>query len=105
MTPDQNVFHPRESGVSAQPAEVRWYARPFQSVRWRDFKKLLAETSSAWNRHNAPRLGAALAFYTMLSLTPLSLLAVGIGGMAFGRKAAVGEIVWQGTRSGWHHRG
>lgn len=94
MTPDEHRYHPR-STVSARAAGRRWCAKPFQSVRWRGFKKLLGETSSAWNRHNAPRLGAALAFYTMLSLAPLSLLAVGIGGMAFGRKAAEGQIVWQ----------
>jgi membrane protein len=95
VAPDQNVSHPRESRITARPADGGWYARPFQSVHWCDVKKLLSEASSAWSRHNAPRLGAALAFYTMLSLAPLSLLAVGIGGMAFGRKAAVGQIVWQ----------
>ena len=56
---------------------------------------MIQETSSAWNRHNAPRLGAALAFYTLFSLTPLLLLLVGIGGLVFGRPAAEGQLEWQ----------
>jgi membrane protein len=46
-------------------------------------------------RHNGPRLGAALAFYTLLSLTPLLLIAISIGGLVFGAKAAESQIVWQ----------
>jgi membrane protein len=42
-----------------------------------------------------PRLGAALAFYTVLSLSPLLLVAVAIAGLAFGEEAARGEIVEQ----------
>ena len=73
----------------------RWCRRPFHLFQWRDLRTLIEETSSAWNRHNAPRLGAALAFYTMFSLTPLLLIVVSIAGMAFGRQAAEGQIVWQ----------
>ncbi len=40
-------------------------------------------------------MGASLAFYTLLSLTPLLLVMVTIAGLAFGRKAAEGEIVQQ----------
>ena len=32
---------------------------------------ILKTTFTGWNRHEAPRLGAALAFYTILSLSPL----------------------------------
>jgi membrane protein len=44
---------------------------------------------------NGPRLGAALAFYTALSLSPLLLAVVAISGLAFGEEAARGEIVEQ----------
>jgi len=54
----------------------------------RKLRSLLSETFSAWNAHEAPRLGAALAFYTMLSLAPLLILVVAIVGLAFGTKAA-----------------
>ena len=42
-----------------------------------------------------PRLGAALAYYTALSLSPLLLAVVAIAGLAFGKEAARGEIVEQ----------
>lgn len=42
-----------------------------------------------------PRLGAALAFYTALSLSPLLLAVVAIAGFVFGEDAARGEIVAQ----------
>jgi membrane protein len=57
--------------------------------------QLLSETASGWFNVNAQRLGAALAFYTMLSLAPLLLIAIAIAGLAFGREAAQGQIVWQ----------
>jgi membrane protein len=39
-----------------------------------------------------PRLAAALAFYTLLSLSPLVVIAVAIAGLAFGEEAARGQI-------------
>ena len=45
--------------------------------------------------HNVPRLGAALAFYTMLSLAPLLVVVIAVAGWAFGREAAIGQLVWQ----------
>jgi len=50
---------------------------------------------SAWNDHDAPKSGAALAFYTMLSLAPLLILIVAIVGLAFGEKAAESQIANQ----------
>ena len=50
---------------------------------------------SCWTAINAPRLGAALSFYTALSMAPLLVFSVGIAGLVFGRKAAQGRIVWQ----------
>ncbi|MEJ7605551.1 MAG: YihY/virulence factor BrkB family protein [Bryobacteraceae bacterium] len=52
-------------------------------------------TINNWFRHNVPRLGASLAFYTLLSLTPLLVVIVAIAGAVFGREAAEGQIVWQ----------
>src|SRR5262245_30606831 len=45
--------------------------------------------------HNAPRLGAALAYYTLFSIAPLIVVAVGIAALAFSREAALGQIVTQ----------
>ena len=46
-----------------------------------------------WNDCNAPRLGAALAYYTLLSIAPLALLFVAIGGMVFDRNMAQEQLL------------
>jgi membrane protein len=56
---------------------------------------LLREAGAAWLADNAPRLGAALAFYTLFSLAPVLIVAVSVAGFVFGEKAAQGEIVRQ----------
>jgi membrane protein len=55
----------------------------------------LKQTFRAWNDHEAPRLGAALSFYTMLSLAPLVILAIAIASVLFGHAAAQNEIIRQ----------
>src|SRR5205809_2401865 len=71
------------------------YRKPLKSFRWYDIRWLLSESFQEWNRHKGPRLGASLAFYTLLSLTPLLLVVVSIGGLVFGRQAAQSQIVTQ----------
>jgi membrane protein len=56
---------------------------------------LIKQTALRWNDINAPHLGAALAFYTMLSTAPLLVLSIAIAGLVFGPKAAQGQIVDQ----------
>jgi membrane protein len=56
---------------------------------------LLRQAGAAWLADNAPRLGAALAFYTLFSLAPVVIVAVSVAGIVFGEKAAQGEIVRQ----------
>jgi len=56
---------------------------------------LLRQAGAAWLADNTPRLGAALAFYTLFSLAPVLIVAVCIAGFVFGEKAAQGEIVRQ----------
>jgi membrane protein len=55
----------------------------------------LKQTFGAWNDHEAPRLGAALSFYTMLALAPLVILAIAIASVLFGHAAAQNEIIRQ----------
>jgi membrane protein len=43
-------------------------------VQLKNIWHLLTSAFAAWNEHEAPRLGAALAFYTILSLAPLMVL-------------------------------
>ena len=56
---------------------------------------LFRQAGAAWLADNAPRLGAALAFYTLFSLAPVLIVAVSVAGFVFGKKAAQGEIVLQ----------
>jgi membrane protein len=53
---------------------------------------LAKETVSDWLNDDAPRLAASLAFYTLLSLAPVIVIAVAIAGLAFGPEAAKGQI-------------
>jgi membrane protein len=56
---------------------------------------LLKATCSEWTRDKVPRMSAALAYYTIFSLAPLLVIAIAIAGIAFGVKAAQGEITGQ----------
>jgi membrane protein len=60
-----------------------------------ELKHLLAESWREWNADNAQRLGAALAFYTMLSIAPLLVIVIAVAGLAFGQEAAQGQIYTQ----------
>ena len=50
---------------------------------------LLKTTASNWMEDNALRLSAALAYYSIFSIAPLLILAVGLAGLFFGGDAAV----------------
>ena len=56
---------------------------------------LLRETFSGWSEDAAPRLAAALSYYTVFSMAPLLILAIAIAGLVLGRDAAQGKIVEQ----------
>ncbi|MBC8167071.1 MAG: YihY/virulence factor BrkB family protein [Bryobacteraceae bacterium] len=72
---------------------IHW--RRFKALRWKDTAALLDEVWNNWTIHNVPRLGASVAFYTLLSLAPLLIVVVAVAGAVFGREAAEGQIVWQ----------
>lgn len=61
----------------------------------KSFANLVKEAASEWLEDNAPRFGAALAFYTMFALAPLLVICTAIAGLIFGREAARGEIFRQ----------
>jgi membrane protein len=57
--------------------------------------KLLKQAADQWSKHNAPRLGAALSYYTALSLAPLLLAVVALCGLFFGEEAVRGQVYWE----------
>jgi membrane protein len=48
-----------------------------------------------WWEDKAPRLGAALAYYSLFSLAPLLVLITAIAGIVFGQEAVEGRLVEQ----------
>ena len=56
---------------------------------------LFKEAVDAWIEDYAPSMGAALSYYTLFSIAPLLLIAVGVAGLVFGEQAARGEIFGQ----------
>jgi membrane protein len=56
---------------------------------------LVRQTSVDWNRHEATRLGASLAFYAVLSLAPLVILSLAVGSLFIGLEAAQQDIASQ----------
>jgi len=75
--------------------EVVQRIRQFLNFRRAEIGGLLKETVNAWIDDNAPRLGASLAFYTMLSLAPLLIVVVAVAALVFGQKAAQGQLIWE----------
>ncbi len=60
-----------------------------------ELRGVLNETWDNWNKHNAPKLGAALSYYTVFSIAPLLVVIVAIVGLALGKEAAQGQIMAQ----------
>jgi membrane protein len=56
---------------------------------------LLKETAFAWYADRGPRLGAALAFYTLFSLAPLLIIITAIAALAYGHEVAHAQILRQ----------
>src|SRR4051812_5080693 len=46
-----------------------------------------------WNKHNATRMGAALAFYTIVSISPLVIVVLGIASLVFNKNAAEAHLL------------
>jgi membrane protein len=89
------IYEPGGTEVNTSAGTGRRYRKPFLHFKWRDFFALLGDAFSEWNRQNAQRLGAAVAFYSLLSLAPLLLLAVSIVSLVFGHSAAEAHVANQ----------
>jgi membrane protein len=64
-------------------------------LRLHEIAPLIQESFREWDADNAPRLGAALAFYTLLSLAPLLVVIVGVAALVYGKEAAAGQLAWE----------
>ncbi len=64
-------------------------------MRGKQFVSLLKETYTKWSDHNASRLCASVAFYTLLSLAPLLLIMVAITSLVFNQQQAQNVLIDQ----------
>ena len=56
---------------------------------------LLKEAYKDFQNDQAPRLGAALAYYTIFSIAPLLIIVIGVAGLVLGEEAVRGELFRQ----------
>ena len=56
---------------------------------------LLKQTFNEWSEDGAPRLGAALAYYSIFSLGPLLIIAIGVASLFFDGGAVQQQIMGQ----------
>jgi membrane protein len=68
-------------GAAADAAE--------QSAGW---WQIVRATGTRWSDHNAARLGAALAYYSIFSLGPVMVIAISVAGLVFGADAVRGDV-------------
>ena len=68
------------------PSGLTWLRRVYS---------VLFDSGKSWVEHRGASKGAALAFYTLFSMTPILVLAIAVAGYFFGAEAAQGEIVAQ----------
>lgn len=56
---------------------------------------VIKQTFVEWQEDNVPRLGAALAYYSIFSLAPVLIISVAIAGQVYGPDAAQGKLAAQ----------
>ncbi len=56
---------------------------------------LVVSTFNEWYADRGPRLGAALAYYTVFALAPTIVIVIAVAGLVLGEEAAQGEILNQ----------
>jgi len=88
-TPQQPPSGRRDSQRQSGPREK------VERFTWRpkSIYQLLKTTYFEWSRDKVPRMGAALAYYTIFSLAPLLVIAIAIAGFVFGKDAVQGRIM------------
>jgi membrane protein len=64
-------------------------------MKLRTIWEVVEKAAVAWMADNAMRLGASLAFYTLLSSAPLVVIVLAIAGFVFGGNAVQGQLVAQ----------
>ena len=74
-------------------SRVRFAPAVEGSMDVKRFVSLFKSSFGDFNKHNAPRMGAALAFYTIGSMSPLVILVLAIASLIFNRNAAEAQLL------------
>jgi membrane protein len=77
-----------------QPDTSRHASRP-SWLLLKALPRVFRRASSEWINDNAPRLGAAVAFYALLSMAPVIVIAVAVAAVFYGQEAAQGRLASQ----------
>src|ERR1043165_8871870 len=64
-------------------------------VRRRGVIPLAKATVESWVADRAPKMAAALAYYTAFAVAPLLLISIAVAGLVFGRETARDEVMRQ----------
>jgi membrane protein len=80
-------------GRNSDTTPIHYQSQP--NPRFRIIFGLFKESFQRWSDDSAPRMAAALSYYTAFSMAPLLIVAIAIAGLVLGRDAAQGKIVEQ----------
>src|ERR1700735_5367831 len=61
----------------------------------RNIASIIAKAGSAWMEHDASTMGAALAFYTVFSVAPILIIAIGVIGLVIGADTVRADLLPQ----------
>ncbi|MGH9608124.1 MAG: YihY/virulence factor BrkB family protein [Bryobacteraceae bacterium] len=91
----KTIYEAGGTEIQTSAGGARRYRKRLSRIGWRDLTSLLSESFANWSRHNDTRMGASLAFYTLLSVAPFALVVASVAGLVLGRHAATNAIVQQ----------
>lgn len=83
--------------MSCSPVQLHVYRIMMKTMTSKDFFILLRDAFKHLNKDKGSRLAAALAYYTILSLSPILIIIVGVIGIFLGEKAAIGTLSYNLT--------
>lgn len=86
----------RPSPNSSPPVPPSYTGKPQEKPgRLKLAWTLLRDSVKGWSDDKAPRLGAALSYYTVFSLAPVLLIVISVAGLVLGGDAAQGRLLDQ----------
>lgn len=92
---NRTVTENRPRVQQERPAETQQKEARRKKLTLKEVPTLLKETFNEWTKDKAPRLGAALSYYTTFSLAPTLVVVISVAGIVFGPDAVQNQIINQ----------